>query len=153
MLRSHSTFLTSKSVSRSTQITSCHVGLICTSSRNLTPRFFLPDNVNSKEPHKILLHSLPGLHSLHGLQSAFYHDRCNHSIVQFTQCKFRGTTEIVYIKTVFKSHRICSDSKWQQTTCCHLLLTLMKYIYEYLWDWERSISKSKLWHLNINRFL
>ena len=129
MLRSHSTFLTSKSVSRSTKITSCHVGLICTSSRNLTPRFFLPDNVNSKEPHKILLHSLPGLHSLHGLQSAFYHDRCNHSIVQFTQCKFRGTTEIVYIKTVFKSHRICSESNMATDH----MFPFTIYIYEYLW--------------------
>ena len=40
LLRSHSTFLTSRSVSLSTQITSCCVGLICTSSRNLTPQFY-----------------------------------------------------------------------------------------------------------------
>ena len=39
LLRSHSTFLTSKSESRPTQITSCRVGLICMSFRNLTPWF------------------------------------------------------------------------------------------------------------------
>ena len=39
LLRSHSTVLSSKSESRSRQITSCRVGLLCMSSKNLTPRF------------------------------------------------------------------------------------------------------------------